>query len=187
MEKAYVEKRFFRDLDTETKINIVMNNNSLKEKVGYDLYERNMEMQAEDMQLMLGNGNNGIEIRDYYSTFYLILTDWHKFLNSIDKDYLSNDGILIYHKIMRLKEEYDNTDMYSDRFNKLEDDIEDLCKDLLSICEEMLHQYENIDDDDLKEELRYEFEDYGLFDDYYIIEDDTTKVYNDVSYTETFE
>lgn len=187
MEKAYVMKHFFRDLDTETKVDIIMNNQKLKDVVWNVCYEQSMENQLENGELMLGKGNNGIEIRDNYSSFYLILRDWHKFLDNLDSDYLCQDGLDLYNKIVELKEEYENEDSYSDRFEELNEEIEKLCKELLKICEKQLHDYENIDDNDVKEYLIFELEGNGLYDDYYIIEDDTSKVYNDVSYTETFE
>lgn len=180
-------KRYFKDLDTETKVKIVMNNEDLFNTICNDVYEHNMEMQLEDGNLMLGEKDNGIEIRDNYSSFFLILRDWHKFLDNLDKDYLCEDGLILYDKIMKLKEEYENTDMYSDRFNELEDDIENYCKELLRICEKQLHQYENYTKEDVKEYLTFEFDENNLWDNYYIIDNDTSKVYNDVSYTETFE
>ena len=180
-------KRYFKDLDTETKVRIVMNNEDLFNTICNDVYEHNMGMQLEDGNLMLGEKDNGIEIRDNYSSFFLVLRDWHKFLDNLDSDYLCQDGLDLYSKIVELKEEYENTDTYSDRFNELEDLLEENCKELLKICEKQLHQYENITEDDLKSYLEFNLEENNLFDDYYIIDNDTSKVYNDVSYTETFE
>ena len=180
-------KRYFKDLDTDTKVKIVMENQSLCDKACEDYYEYSMETQLEEGNLMLGERNNGIEIRDNYSSFYLVLRDWHKFLDNLDKDYLCEDGLILYDKIMKLKEEYENTDMYSDRFNELEDDIENYCKELLRICEKQLHQYENYTKEDVEEYLRFNFEENNLWDNYYIIDNDTSKVYNDVSYTDKFE
>ena len=71
-------KKYFKDLDTETKVRIVMNNEDLFNTICNDVYERNMEMQLEDGNLMLGEKDNGIEIRDNYSSFFLVLRDWNK-------------------------------------------------------------------------------------------------------------
>lgn len=180
-------KKYFRDLDTETKVDIIMNNQKLKDVVWNDCYEQSMENQLENGELMLGKGNNGIDIRPNYDSFYLVLLDWEKFLDNLDSDYLNDKGLDIYNKIAELKEEYENEDSYSDRFEELSGEIEELCKQLLKVCENQLHTYENIDDNDVKEYLIFELEENGLYDDYYILEDDTSKVYNDVSYTETFE
>lgn len=180
-------KKYFKDLDTETKVKIIMENQNLCDKACEDYYEYSMETQLEEGNLMLGERNNGIEIRDNYSSFYLILRDWHKFLDNLDKDYLCEDGLILYDKIMKLKEEYENTDMYSDRFNELEDDIENYCKELLRICEKQLHQYENYTKEDVEEYLRFNFDENNLYEDYYIIDNDTSKVYHDVSYTDKFE
>ena len=40
---------------------------------------------------------------------------------------------------------------------------------------------------DVKEYLTFEFDENNLFDDYYIIDDNESKVYHDVSYTDKFE
>lgn len=180
-------KKYFKDLDTETKVKIVMNNVNLRDKAYNDYYEFSMETQLEEGNLMLGERDNGIEIRDNYSSFYLILRDWHKFLDKLDSDYLCQDGLDLYNEIVELKEEYENTEMYSDRFNELDEQIDTNCGELLKICEKQLHQYENCTKEDVEEHLRFNFDENNLWENYYIIDDDTSKVYNDVSYTETFE
>lgn len=182
-------KKYFKDLDTQTKIDIIMNNEKLKEKIWYDCYEDNMEMQLEEGNLMLGERDNGIDIRDNYSSFYLVLTDWEKFLNNLDSDYLCQNGLDLYDAIMKLKNEYDNFDIVEneDRYYELQEELHNKCEELLKICERQLHQYEDISEDDLKSYLEFNLEENYLFENYYILEDDTSKVYNDVSYTETFE
>lgn len=182
-------KKYFKDIDTETKVKIVMENQKLCDKACEIYYEYSMETQLEEGNLMLGEKDNGIDIKDSYSTFYFVLLDWHKFLDNLDKDYLCQDGLDLYDKIMKLKEEYENIDMVEneDRFDELEEEIENYCKELLRICEKQLHEYEHYTYEDVKEYLKFEFDENNLWDNYYIIEDDTTKVYNDVSYTETFQ
>lgn len=180
-------KKYFRDLDTETKVKIVMENQKLCDTACEDYYEESMENQLENGELMLGKGNNGIDIRPNYDSFYLVLLDWEKFLDNLDSDYLCQDGLDLYNKIVELKEEYENEDSYSDRFEELNEEIEELCKELLKICEKQLHEYEHFTKEDVKEYLRFNFDENNLWENYYILEDDTSKVYNDVSYTETFE
>ena len=185
-------KKYFKDLDTDTKIDIILNNNKLYEGLGYEYYNYNMELQLEEGELMLGDSrNNGVEFVDYYNSFYLALNDWHKFLNSLDADYLCEEGIELYKSTMELVKELENldnwSDDYEDRYNELDEELEYNCKKLLGICEKQLHDYENCDKDDFVEWLKFGFEENKLLDDYYIIDGDTNKVYNDVSYTETFE
>lgn len=181
-------KKYFKDLDTETKIKIVMENQNLCDIACNDYYEFSMETQLEEGNLMLGERDNGIEIRDNYSSFYLILRDWHKFLDNLDSDYLCQDGLDLYNEIVELKEEYENIDIVEneDRFYELQEELDNKCEELLKICERQLHEYENYTIDDVKEWLKFQFEENNLYEDYYIIDDDLSKVYNDVSYTETF-
>ena len=183
-------KKYFKDLDVETKIDIILNNDTLYNKVCEEYYEYEMENQYNEGELMLGDSkNNGIEIRDHYSSFYLVLKDWNKFLDNLDADYLCPDGLDLHKEIMKLKEEHDNIDIVEneDRFNELEEELEEKCKELLSICERQLHEYENYTKEDVADYIRYGLEECGDYEDYYIIDDDYKKVYYDVSYTETFE
>ncbi len=184
-------KKYFKDLDTETKVKIVMNNENLRDKAYNDCYENNMNMQLEEGELMLGKDNNGFDIRDNYSSFFLVLRDWRKFINNLDSDYLCDDGLELYKTIMNLVNEQENLDSWNDnydeKYNELDEKIENYCEELLNICEKQLHEYENITEEDVEEYLKFNFEDNYLYENYYIVDDDTSKVYNDVSYTQTFE
>ena len=157
-------KKYFKEMSTEEKVNIIMNNDELRRKAEEHYYTDLMEQQAENGELMLGKEHwRYIDVRDNYSSFYLVLKDWNKFLDNLDKDYLSQKGIDLYNEIYKLYEEYNNTDMYSDRFNELEEILEDKCKELLKICEEQLHQYETYTDEDLKEDITFLLEENNFF------------------------
>ena len=128
-----------------------------------------------------------IDIRDYYSSFFLVLKDWRKFIDNLDSDYLPTEGIKLYKKINKKIVKLDNLDMYTDKYSDLENEIEMLCKDLLKICEDCLHKFESFTEEDLKENIRFNLEENYLYEDYYILDNDKSKVYVDISYTKTYE
>ena len=88
-----------------------------------------MEQQREETELMLGLYTSGVDIRDHYSSFFLALSDWEKFFNNVNKDYLSEDGIILYNEISKLYEEYQNTELFDNRYNELYEIIENKCKE----------------------------------------------------------
>lgn len=183
-------KKYFKDLDTKTKIEIIMNNEDLKNELENKYYQRNMEMQEEEGKYMFGNESwKYIDIRDNYDSFYLVLKNWHNFLDNLDSDYLCQDGIDLYNEIMLLKNEYENIDVVEEeeKFDNLEEKLESKCKELLKICEEQLHEYEKYNNEDFKDYLEFELEENNILEDYYILDNNYKKVYLDINYTKEFE
>lgn len=177
-------KQYFKDMETNKKIEIILNVDDLRYDICNRYYEELMEQQLEEGQLMLGKDSSKyIDIRDNYDSFYLVLKDWNKFLDNLDKDYLCDEGIKLYDEIYKLYEKYNNEEMYSDRFYNLEEKLENKCKDLLKICEKQLHEYEDYSNEDLKDWLRFEIEENNLFEDLYILDNDINKVYEDITKT----
>ena len=177
-------KRYLKDLDIKTRIDIIMNNSELSEKVFEMFYDNNMDQQEEESKLMFGEKQwKNIEIHDHYNSFFLTLINWYNFICNLDKDYLCQKGIDLYNEILPLKVEYENITLDTveeeNRYSELEDILEEKCKELLSICEEQLHEYEHYTDQDIKEYLEFQLEENDLFSNYYIINNDYTKVYYD--------
>lgn len=191
MQKTIIKtiiKKYFKDMSTDEKIDIILNNKDLREAVEQQYYEDLMFQQEEESKLMLGdNWGRYISYRDNYSSFFLVLEDWRKFIDNLDSDYLPTEGIKLYKKINKKIVKLDNLDMYTDKYSDLENEIEMLCKDLLKICEDCLHEYESFTEEDLKEEIRFNLEENYLYEDYYILDNDKSKVYVDISYTKTYE
>lgn len=182
-------KKYFKDLETNKKIEIILNNEDLKENVWNSCYEKNMELQRENGELMFGvDSHKYIDIRDNYDSFYLVLKNWHNFIDNLDSDYLCDKGFELYNKIILLKNEYENIDIAEEeeKFDELEEELEEKCKELLKICENQLHEFEKINDDTLKDYLEFELEENDLFSDLYIIDNDYSKVYEDINYTKEF-
>ena len=181
---------YFSDLETEDKLEIVLNNDDIMKDVYEMFYNLRMDQQQEEGELMLGKEHyKYIELHNHYSSFFLTLINWKEFIENLDFQYLCQEGIDLYNEIIELKKEYENIDIVEneDRFNELEDILENKSKDLLEICERQLHDFEDYNNDDITDFLKFEFENNGLYSDYYIIDNDKTKVYEDISYTKTFE
>lgn len=174
-------KKYFKDMETKEKVDIILNNSELREIVENGYYEDNMYWQQEESELMLGkNWHHYIEYRDSYNTFYLRLIKWYDFIECLDKDYLCQDGIDLYNEIIELKKLYENEEDM-DKYAELEETLESKCIDLLEICEKQLHEYEEYNEEDMKEWVIFNLEDNKMFEDYYIIDNDTTKVYQDIT------
>lgn len=181
-----MKKVYFKDLDTKTKIDIVLNNVQLDQKANEYFYEEQMFRQQEDGELMLGKDwYKYIEFHNNYNSFFLTLINWQKFIDNLDPDYLCQDGIDLYNEIIKLKKEYENiacdTIEEENRYNELEEKLENKCKDLLEICEDQLHEYENYNIEDYKDFLENEFEYNHLFEEYYIFDNQKQTVYVDLT------
>jgi len=175
-----MERKYLKEMELEEQVDIILNNNMLRSDFEELYYSYLMDVQADQGELMLGKNYPGIDIKDHYSSFFLVLIDWEKFFNNLDSDYLNSDGLKLYADIKNLYNEYINEDMYSEKFGELEIEIEDKCKELLSICENQLHEYEHYSEEDMIEELKYHI-DNGDYENYYIIDNDKNVVYEDIT------
>lgn len=188
-------KQYLKDMEIEKQVDILFNNEDIRNVLAERYYEDLMWQQQEEGELMLGKDyHKYIDIEDNYNSFFFRLRDRDKFLDNLDKDYLTQEGIDLYDETYKLYEEYNNMSMYDDadeeqeeRYNGLDLKLDDNCEKLLDICENILHGYENYTDEDLKWFINdeIEFNHYGK--ELYILGDDTSKVYEDVSYTRTYE
>lgn len=140
-------KKYFKDLNKEEIKLVLEKNEQLLDEVRQALYEVNMDCQSEDADLILGkNWHKYVEYRDNYSSFYLTLKDWTQFINNVDQDYLTQDGIELYNYINDKMKVLDDMDWHSDNYYNLELHIEDKCEELLQLIENMLHTYEEYPD-----------------------------------------
>ena len=168
-------KKFIKNMDSEEIKKVLENNNKFYNLVYNDLYENDMEWQYEEGKLLFGeNSHKYIDIRDHYSSFYLVLKDAFKFIENLDPTYLCQNGIDLYNEIMKLKKEYENISCDSkeeeNRYNELEEEIENKCKDLLEICEKQLHEYEK-GDYSMDDMIDYIMNN-SLYEEFYIIASD---------------
>lgn len=185
-----MKKIFINELETEERNKLIKNNKKLIEILQNNLYEYNMFMQEEEGREMFGaDYYKYIDTRNHYSSFYLVLEDWRGFMDNLDSDYLRMDEALaMYNSIKKDIEELDALDVNDEEYDKKYDLIEFACKNLLSLCETQLHEYENnypTEDDAI--EYADEME---QLEDYYIEEreDGTTDgvIRKDIAFTECY-
>lgn len=143
-------KKFIKDMNSEEIKKCLQENNKFYNLVYNDMYESDMECQYEESKLMFRKDHyKYIEYHDNYSSFFLTLINWQQFIDNLEKDYLCQDGIALYNEIIELKKEYENISLETfeeeERYYFLEGKIETMCKDLLEICENQLHEYEKAD------------------------------------------
>lgn len=185
-----MKKLYLKDMETEKRNYLIKLNKKLMYQLQDDLYRYEMDRQLEEGENMFGKDSyKYIEMRDHYSSFYLVLKDWSKFIENLDSDYIANDdAIKLYNKIIKKRDKlYNMDDPYSDKYYGLDAKIEEDCKNLLKYCENQLHEYEKTPEEDDAIEYADEME---QLEGYYIEErEDGTSdnvIRLDVSYTECF-
>lgn len=106
-----MKKVYINELETEKRNKLIKNNKKLMDMLERDLYEYNMMLQEEEAREMFGADNHKyIDIRNHYSSFYLVLKDWRRFMDNLDSDYLSPEAITLYNKIKKYIEKLDSLD-----------------------------------------------------------------------------
>ena len=184
-----MKKIFINELDTEKRNNLIKNNTILINQLQDDLYETQMFQQQTEAEELLGKESyKYIDIRDNYNSFFLVLKDWEKMIQNINKDYIATDEARkLYNYIQDKKEILYTMAYYSKNYERLEEHLENKSEELLKMLEEQLHEYEELPDEDDAIQYAYEMD---KLDDYYIEEreDGTTDgvIRLDVAYTECF-
>lgn len=183
-----MKKIFINDLETEKRDELIKRNKKLLYLL-YDGFRDMLYNQQEEASydIMGKDWHKYVKANDHYDSFFLTLTDWRAFYENIDADYLSDDARSMYDTIGKKIKELDKTHCYDEKYDILEDEIEDGCLFILNDIEEYLHAYEDLPDDD--EVIRYADEMEQL-DEYYIEEHEDGfcdgVIRRDVSYTDTF-
>ena len=93
--------------------------------------------------LFCGNANKIYDVKDHYSSFYLILKNPEMLIESIDKDYLPDFLIELYEETKKIYNNYKD-EKYEEKRNKLYDNFESKSKLLLDKIENILKDYETI-------------------------------------------
>lgn len=183
-------KKYFNELNQEEIRKVLEKNEQLFDELSQYLYEDKMYCQEEDAKLMFGkNWYKYIDYNDHYSSFYLRVIDWEEFINNLDKDYLTQEGIDLYNYIQDKREVLNNMEWGTDNYYNLEEHLEKKSQELLDVCENMLHSYEGYPDFD--ECYDYIINNLDLYEDCYINVDKKGNtdyiLYQDISYTKSYE
>lgn len=180
-----MKKIYLKDLTYNKLKKLCLQNQDFINFYGRRVYEDNMECQERTGKAMFGEKQfEYIDIKDNYNSFYLVLKNWRKFIENIDKDYLSEKALILYNYIINKKEVLDNMCCYSNRFDDLEYHLEKKCEELLELCEKELHEYEKYPSDEEVFDSIYNY-DWYLEEKYYT-DSDRKKIYNDISYTKIY-
>lgn len=180
-----MKKIYLKDLSREELFDLCIKNDNFMEQFYERVQEDNMFWQEEESNNMFGKEwHRYIDCHDNYDSFYLRLRDWYKFISNLDSDYLCSEGLELYKYIMKKKKIFDSMTQYTDRYDNLEEHLENTCADLLEICEGQLHEYEKYPSFDEVFDAMYDCE-WQLEKDYYT-DEKHEKVYLDVAYTKTF-
>lgn len=183
-----MKKIFINELETERRNELIKNNSKLIQQLQNDLYNNNMDLQyIESKNIMNDEAINSIRYRDHYSSFFYTLKDWEKFYNNIDYLYLSDDASARHDKITKNIEKMDALPEYNDEYYKLDEECEELTKEILKEIEDYLHTYEEYPTEDDAIQYADEME---QLEEYYIEEreDGTTDgiIRKDIAYTECY-
>lgn len=183
-----MKKIYINNLDTEKRNYIIKLNSKLMKQLQEDLYDAQMYQQLDCFECMLDKtGQDALKYHDHYSSFYYTLKDWRKFIEGLDKEYLSTETLDIYDKIIDKIKELDEMDPYSDEYYNLDAELEEESKIVLKDVEDLLHSYEDYPSEDDAIQYADEME---RLNDYYIEErEDGTSdnvIRLDIAYTECF-
>lgn len=182
-----MKKVFLKDMEEEKANELIKKNEKLISMLQNDLHENNLFIQEEDSKLMIGDKDNGVGIKDNYNSFYFILTDWRKFYQNLDSNYLSTKCLTIYKNVEENICKLETIEYGDNEYWELNEKIEENCKILLKDIEDLLHTYEEIPEKD--EAIEYAWENEQLNDYYIEVREDGTSdnvIRKDVSYTEVY-
>lgn len=183
-----MKKIFINELETERRNELIKNNSKLMNILQSDLYDNNMNLQyIEGRNIMNEDALNSIEYHDHYNSFFYTLKDWEKFYDNIDYSYLSDDASARHDKIRENVEKMEKLDYYSDDYDELYEENEQLAKEILKEIENYLHTYEEYPSEDDAIQYADEME---QLEEYYIEEreDGTTDgvIRKDIAFTECY-
>ena len=180
-----MEKIYLKDMTHDDLKDLISGNEDFISMYAERVHEDNMFWQEEEGKNMFGNEHyKYIDIRDNYSSFYLVLKDWHKFIDNLDKDYLCVEGLELYDYIIKKRDILYNMSMYSDRYDDLECHLEKKCIELLKICEKQLHEYEEFPSNE--EVVNAILDNEWYLDKEYDTYENKHNIYVDVAYTTTY-
>ena len=175
-------KRYLKDLSAEELTKVFENNQKLREEIYSDVYEANMYMQEETgNELLSKEAMKCYDFHDHYNSFFLRLKDGYgyKLLENLNFKTLQDYSVAtledekLYHRLLNYYNHCNyNSDAYYDNIEKLDA----LAIELLSNIEELLHEYEDVTEDDaltawLDEYFQERYADYYIDENYILFED----------------
>lgn len=152
-------KTYLKDMKEAEAWELVHNNSDYMAELYEEMAQDRGEQQSEEAGLILGSDwHKYIDYHDHYNSFYLRVKDPAEMIRNIDKDYLTEAQAERFEKAKSLLDKYENEED-PDKIDSWYYQLETQAKGLLADIEESLHEYENITDDDIKEEFIINLED----------------------------
>lgn len=189
-------KRYINELTDEELKKVWDVNEKLQNQCYESIYKDNMDAQlnvANDLLATWTNSSyeNGFEICDHYSSFFLRLRDGYKFVTRCNLKTMLDYNIITkeeFIEINNLIDKYENItpfthENYQDVENEVLEQIDEKAKNILAKVEKFLHEYEDIDYSVAFEQWLEDCD--TCFEDCYITGDDY-KLYEDISYTKCY-
>ena len=174
--------RMLKDIEAEELKEILFKNEKMIEKLTSFIIGDKMDQQEEYSNLLFGvDWYRYIEYKDNYNSFFLRLKNWEKFIENLGVDYLNEKGTKKHAEILKDIKKYEDEED-EDKKAEFYGIIENECENLLEICENMLHEFEEYPTND--EILEYFIYNEIDFVDYYVNE--ANIICLDVAYTEYF-
>lgn len=183
-----MKKIFINELETEKRNKLIKKNKKLIELLQDNLYQSQLDCQYIDSKnIMNDEALKAIEYHDHYTSFFYTLKDWRKFIINIDTNYLSEEAKEIAKKIYKKIDVLDEMDYYSEKYEQLEEWMEQKTEEVLNDIETYLHEYEEYPEEDDAIQYADEME---QLEEYYIEEDENgfcdNVIRKDIAYTETY-
>lgn len=135
-------------------------NKDFQNKIWEEVYQSNMFWQEQEYKDIFGLENmkttKVVEIHDHYSSFYLTLKDPENLVCVVSPDYLCQAAQPYWAECDKLEQEWSALtpdEQESEQGEQLYNQLEQASKNLLREIENQLHQYENVEDDQIAELL----------------------------------
>lgn len=154
-----MNKTYLKDMQEAEAWELAFNNREYMAELYEELAQVRGDQQSDEAGLILGSDwPRYIDYHDHYNSFYLRVKDPAEMIRNINKEYLTEAQAERFEKAKSLLDKYENEED-PEKLNSWYDQLEIQAKGLLADIEESLHEYENITDDDIKEEFIINLED----------------------------
>lgn len=149
-----MKKLYLTDIEKDRRDYLIKLNKKLIEMLQADLYKTQMDQQGDASDYLFGKDwHKWIQYNDHYSSFFLTLRDYRKFLVNLDADYLTPDARELYDKTIKKLVTLDTLDPYSENYDRLEAWIEKNSGIILKDAENYLKDFEDYPSED--DAIRY--------------------------------
>lgn len=184
-------KKYLKNMNKEELKKVFDTSEKIQNKEYEATMQMNMDYQEELGDIFFGkNWSDYIKMYDNYNSFYLRIINSASFFENLAEDvtdYLSQEDTTRFKEIYKkAKKCYTNinsrciygSDKYYENYEKFEEE----CQKLLKILEDELHTVEDVEYNQVLDTFYIDVMDNNILDEFYIIDEDYTKVFEHVDY-----